>query len=124
MTDRRQILTRWRLLKPYLDSRQRTIWAAAEAAIIPKAGCKLLASITHISAAVISQRRCALQLTMRAQPGSLAQPPRSRGGRKLSEVKDPEMLPCLERMLIHEIAGDPMTNQRWVRSSLRTSARD
>jgi hypothetical protein len=37
----------------------------------------------------------------------------------LSEVKDPDIEPALERMLSDEIAGDPMTDQKWVRSSLR-----
>lgn len=35
------------------------------------------------------------------------------------EVKDPGLEQALERMLSDEIAGDPMTNQKWVRSSLR-----
>jgi Rhodopirellula transposase DDE domain len=41
------------------------------------------------------------------------------GGRKLTEIKDPTILTALERMLADEIAGDPMSEQKWVRSSLR-----
>lgn len=41
------------------------------------------------------------------------------GGRKLIEEKDPAIIPALERLLADEIAGDPMTEQKWVRSSLR-----
>lgn len=41
------------------------------------------------------------------------------GGRKRVEEKDPSIKTALERMLVHEIAGDPMTEQRWVRSSAR-----
>jgi hypothetical protein len=40
-------------------------------------------------------------------------------GRKLAEVKDPNIEPALERILSDEVAGDPMGNQKWVRSSLR-----
>jgi len=40
------------------------------------------------------------------------------GGRKLAEVKDPTVVAALERMLADEVAGDPMTDQKWVRSSL------
>lgn len=40
------------------------------------------------------------------------------GGRKLSEVKDPTVVTALERMLADEVAGDPMTDQKWIRSSL------
>ena len=42
------------------------------------------------------------------------------GGRKLIEEIDPAIVPALERLLADEIAGDPMTEQKWVRSSLRT----
>jgi hypothetical protein len=41
------------------------------------------------------------------------------GGRKLTEEIDPAILPALERLLADEIAGDPMTEQKWIRSSLR-----
>jgi Rhodopirellula transposase DDE domain len=41
------------------------------------------------------------------------------GGRKLIEEKDPAILAALERLLTDETAGDPMTEQRWMRSSLR-----
>ena len=42
-----------------------------------------------------------------------------RTGRKLTEVSDPEIEPALQLMLSEEIAGDPMSLQRWVRSSTR-----
>jgi Rhodopirellula transposase DDE domain len=41
------------------------------------------------------------------------------GGRKLIEEKDPTIVAALERLLTDEVAGDPMTEQKWVRSSLR-----
>ena len=41
------------------------------------------------------------------------------GGRKLIEEIDPAIIPALERLLADETAGDPMTEQKWVRSSLR-----
>lgn len=40
-------------------------------------------------------------------------------GRKRIEVKQPEILAVLERLVSDEVGGDPMTEQRWVRSSLR-----
>ena len=39
-------------------------------------------------------------------------------GRKLSEAKDPTIVAALEQMLTDEVAGDPMTDQKWIRSSL------
>jgi hypothetical protein len=41
------------------------------------------------------------------------------GGRKLTEEIDPAIVPALERLLEDEIAGDPMTQQKWIRTSLR-----
>jgi Rhodopirellula transposase DDE domain len=41
------------------------------------------------------------------------------GGRKLIEQKNPAIVPALERLLTDEVAGDPMTEQKWIRSSLR-----
>ena len=49
-------------------------------------------------------------------PGRVRQPG---GGRKKLEEKYPQIEAALEQMLTHEIAGDPMTEQRWVRSSMR-----
>jgi transposase len=42
-------------------------------------------------------------------------------GRKLAEQKNPNLVPALERILNNEneIAGDPMSEQKWVRSTLR-----
>ena len=40
------------------------------------------------------------------------------GGRKLAEVKTPNIISTLERILTDEVAGDPMTEQKWIRSSL------
>ena len=119
MTRRAAILKRWELIRPYLDRRQRNLWAAAEAVVIGDAGCAIVSRITGISPPSISKRISEFQLHRQASAGSLAQTPKSRVGRKLSELKDPDMVPALERLLSDEIAGDPMTAQRWVRSSLR-----
>src|SRR5262249_36674749 len=45
-------------------------------------------------------------------------PPR-KTGRPRSDEKDPGLLGALERLLKDETAGDPMGEQKWVRSSLR-----
>jgi hypothetical protein len=90
-----------------------------EAKVIGSGGCLLLAQVTGLSSAAISSWKTKLQFAETASPGSLAKPPKHRAGRIPNEAKDPEMLPALELMLADEIAGDPMTDQRWVRSSLR-----
>lgn len=57
-----------------------------------------------------THRRYGTQLYRIRRPG---------GGRKLIEEIDPAIVSTLERLLADEIAGDPMTEQRWIRSSLR-----
>jgi hypothetical protein len=39
------------------------------------------------------------------------------GGRKLTEEKDPTIVTALEQMLKDEVAGDPMTEQKWIRAA-------
>jgi Rhodopirellula transposase DDE domain len=120
MTNHSEILRRWQLLSPYLNLRQQTLWAAAEAEVIGRGGCLLLAAVTGITPQTISKRKYQFELTGMAQAGSLVPLKRSAGaGRKLTEVNDPEMEPALEQMLSEEVAGDPMGPQKWVRSSLR-----
>ena len=123
MTSHSDILERWQLLSPYLDRRQQACWAAAETSVIGPGGCQLLASVTGIAAQTISARRCQMRLTKTAQAGSLTRRRAHSTGRKLTEVNDPEIEPALQQMLSEEIAGDPMSLQRWVRSSTRNLSR-
>ena len=120
MANRSEIVRRWRLLSPYLNRRQRSLWAAAEAEAIGYGGCVLLSNVTGISKQTISAGMRKLRLTKMASAGSLIRVQRSgRVGRKLVELKDPDIESALERMLSDEVAGDPMGCQKWVRSSLR-----
>jgi hypothetical protein len=115
MTSDSDILKRWQLLSPYLDRRQQICWAAAETLVIGPGGCQLLAAVTGTAASTISARGREMRLTKSAQAGSLKRTA-PRTGRKLTEVSDPEIEPALQLMLSEEIAGDPMSLQRWVRS--------
>jgi len=120
MTNRSEVFRRWQLLRPYLNRCQRSLWAAAEAEAIGYGGCVLLSDVTGLSMCTISARKRKLRLTKRASEGSLVRHQRLGGvGRKLTELKDPDIEPTLERMLSDEVAGDPMGRQKWVRSSLR-----
>jgi hypothetical protein len=114
------ILRRWELISPYLNRRQRNFWAAAEAEVIGHGGCALLSRLTGVAAQTIAARRDKLRLTSSASVGSLVHYQRPGClGRKLVEIKDPNVVPALERMLSDEVAGDPMGRQKWVRSSIR-----
>jgi len=120
MGNHAEILRRWQLLCPYLNRRQRSLWAAAEAETIGHGGCALLSRVTGLSAQTITVGRIKLRLTSSASAGSLVRHERlGCPGRKLIEVKDPDIIAALERMLSDEMAGDPMGRQKWVRSSIR-----
>ena len=67
MTNHSEILRRWQLLSPYLNQRQQTLWAAAEAEVIGRRGCLLLASVTGITRQTILKRKCQFELTGMAQ---------------------------------------------------------
>jgi hypothetical protein len=120
MANRSEILKRWQLLSPYLNRRQRGLWAAAEADGIGYGGCVLLSNVTGVSILTIRAGMHKLRLTKMASAGSLIRVQRSGPmGPKLAELKDPDLEPALERMLSDEVAGDPMGRQKWARSSLR-----
>jgi hypothetical protein len=71
MPTRPEIHKRWLLLKPYLDQRQRSLLAAAEAEAIGYGGCVLVSQITGLSIGRISARKSEIRLTRTALAGSL-----------------------------------------------------
>lgn len=93
---RPNILTRWQLVQPYLERRQRTAWAAAEAAIVGYGGGLLLSQITGIRKRNINFWRRRLEKTKYTVAGSLArQAPPKTGGKPIEKI-DPEIIPALE----------------------------
>lgn len=121
MKRRSEVLRKWQLLMLFLTQRQQGLWAAAEARAVGLGGYILLANITGLSHATISARTRELESAYGAAAGSLAIPAsgRSRCGRKRAEAKDPGLEQAIDDLLADEIAGEPTTNQKWVRSSLR-----
>jgi hypothetical protein len=63
--------TRWKLLNPYLNRRQRTLWAAAEAEAIGHGGIALVSSATGISKQAISEGMRKLRSTEGSIAGAL-----------------------------------------------------
>src|SRR5262245_59259694 len=134
MSDLAGIKTRFEVLRPMLDEKLRRLWAAAEAIVIGWGGVSRVAAATGLARQTITAGAREL-LSMEMSPGDSAlnaeadkQPQCQRqhdrlrrpgAGAKLIEVKDPTIIPAIERLLADEIAGDPMGEQKWVRSSLR-----
>lgn len=106
---------RFTLLQPYLKGRLARLWAAAEATTIGRGGSKLVSAATGISLARIAAGKSELR---GKAPRPRVPAARKRGG-QFWEDKDPTLLGDLERLLSDETAGDPMSQERWVRSSTR-----
>jgi hypothetical protein len=134
MSDLDIIRGKFEALRLVLDERARRLWAATEARALGRGGIRLVARATGLSRVTIWRGLEELR-QLEARPGLAvpeAEPPRAArrpvgGGRvrlpgagaKLTEVKDPGILAAMELLLSDEVAGDPMGEQRWVRSSLR-----
>jgi hypothetical protein len=108
-----EIRAKYELLKPHFGGPTRRLWAAAEAKMIGPGGIAAVSAATSICAATISRG-----------VRELSEPPRERvrkpvAGRPRVDQRDPEIVGALERLLGEETAGDPMSDVRWVRSSLR-----
>jgi hypothetical protein len=112
MSTSEEIRTRYSLLKPHLKGNLCRLWAAAEAAAIGRGGIRRVAEATGLSCFRIS---AGLRELRGCKPVRRASP--AKRGPKFSEDKDPTLLRDLERLITDEIAGNPMSEQRWVRSS-------
>lgn len=117
-----QIRAKHELLKPYLKGRLLTLWAASEAAQLGQGGVKLVATVTGIGASAISDARH--ELRHGSSPRRSRYKPTGRPRRRASaEEMYPTLMADLERLLADEIAGDPMSETTWIRSSSRKISR-
>jgi len=133
MSDRATIKEKFERMRPLMDERLCRLWAANEAHALGFGGVTAVSAATGLSRDSIRAGAEELQrlatsagdFVPRQQAKRSAvvmQRYRTRrpgGGRKLTEVTNPGIVPALERLLSDEVAGDPMSKQRWVRSSLR-----
>jgi hypothetical protein len=128
------IKKRYEMLRSAMDERLNRLWAASEATVIGWGGITLVAKATGRSPTTIRAGIRELEeLSLVPAIRVTAQQPvprlsrgqgsdrirRPGGGRKLTEIKDPAIVPTLEKLLTNEVGGDPMSDKRWVRSSLR-----
>jgi hypothetical protein len=147
MIDTTLIRQRFEAVAPFLDERGRRLVAASEAVAAGYGGIAAAAAATGISRGTIGRGIAEISPSKDRLSGRVRRPGGGRkptiekddtaadgvggntrpiyrirrpgGGRKLTEEKYPTTLTTLERMLEDEVAGDPMTEQKWIRSSLR-----
>jgi hypothetical protein len=102
-----------------LNRQQRRVYAAIESFRIGRGGVRLVSLISGLSPVTIGLARSQLA----AQPPQAPLPPDPwSAGRPLSEVKYSGIAAALEQILAEEAAGDPMSEQVWVRNSVERIA--
>jgi len=125
MSDIEIIRCKFELLRPAMNSGMLRLWAACEAKVLGLHGVTTVTAATGLSVETIRQGlRDLAQFNISTQSKVFTpQVPQGRirrlgGGRKRAEVQDPAIMSALEALIENDIAGDPMTEKKWVRNSL------
>ena len=105
------------LLLSRLDEQQRRWYVAQEAEKIGHGGTKFLSQITGMHVNTIRRGRRELKNGFADRP--FARVRLKGGGRISTEKKNPEIIGALKSVVENETSGDPMSEKKWVRRSLR-----
>src|SRR5262249_37292642 len=105
------------LFLSHLNTHQRRWYAAIESLCIGRGGDRLVSQMTGLCQGTIRRGRAELAAVLAGTPFADFRKPG--GGRPRTEDKYPRIEAALEEMLADEIAGDPLSERKWVRSSSR-----
>ena len=94
---------------------------ALESNRIGHGGIRLLSKITGISEVTVRRGRRELAEELASRPTDRMRIPG--GGRLLTEERHPSIEAALEQILADETAGDPMSEKKWIRISLKHLSR-
>jgi len=119
------IKSKFEILRPLMNERLCRLWAATEVHSLGHGGLTLVSKATGLSSACIRTGIREFKLladtslthhssSTKVQPYAIRRPG---GGRKLVEERDPSIESALEELLSNETAGDPMNEQKWIRTS-------
>jgi transposase len=113
-----EIASRWALIRPHLDERQRRVWLGIEAAAWGNGGVAAVVRATGTAARTVRTGRD--ELASGAPPDVRTRKPG--GGRRRVEDLDPDLMPRLEALVAPGERGDPMRPLRWTTDSVRDLA--
>jgi len=131
MPDLEPLQEKYNVLRPFLNERQRRLWAATEARSLGYGGMALVAQVTGLQYRTIARGLRELDTITRDEPAPPAEggenepgetgravllPERLRqpgGGRKRLTDKDPMLVAELEALVEPLTRGDPMSPLRW-----------
>jgi hypothetical protein len=105
-----------RLFLASLSQEQRRLYAAVEANRLGRGGVRIMSQITGLCTETIRSGRRQLVDLLEGRSLKRREPC---GGRRLIESKYPGITAALEEMLVDEVAGDPMSEQKWMRSTVK-----
>ena len=117
--DEAAIRQRFEVLCPYLDERQRRVFATSEALAAGWGGIAAVSRITGIARSTIG--RGLDEVAVGAAPDGRVR--RAGAGRRPLEAADPRLIEALERIVTPMQRGDPEQPLRWTIKSLRQIAR-
>ena len=111
---------RFEALSPFLDERERRLWAAAEAHAAGHGGIMAASVVTGIARSTIGRGLAELGHGRDRLPGRVRRPG---GGRKPKTETEPGLLDALSDLVQSAIRGDPEAALLWVSRSQRHLAR-
>ena len=124
MASASEIQQRFSQLEAWLDERTRRLWAAAESAAHGRGGISLVSRASGVSRRAIAAGLAELKEKPDRSPGKRLPIRQKGGGRKKTALKDPDLLPDLERLLEPVTRGDPGSPLQWTCKSVRNLAQE
>lgn len=113
-----EIASRWALIRPHLDERQRRVWLGIEAMAWGDGGVAAVVRATGAAARTVRTGRD--ELAAGAPPDVRTRRPG--GGRRKVEDLAPDLVPTLEALVAPGERGDPTRPLRWTTDSVRDLA--
>ena len=105
---------------PHLNERQKRIYLSSEADNIGRGGVSLIAELSHVSRPTIIKGR----VDLKSAPLMVTRSRKKGGGRKSTQVKHPEIVEELDKLIEPSTLGDPMSPLRWTCKSTRNLAEE
>ncbi|WP_106253668.1 ISAzo13-like element transposase-related protein [Nonomuraea fuscirosea] len=119
---RDQLVSRFRVLFPHLNERQRRLVMGQEARLLGHGGVRMVALVAGVSETTV--RTGVFELEAGEDPLPDSRVRRRGGGRKATEAQDPDLVPALLTLVEPDERGDPMSTLRWTTKSLRDLAHE
>ena len=116
MIDVEALRTRFHRLDPFLDERDRRLFAANEALSLGRGGVTAVAGVTGIARNTINRGVVELKAARNEISRRIRRPG---GGRPRAEEVQPGLLAALEALVEDAIRGDPTAVLRWISRSQR-----